>query len=121
MQRAPGMGKPELQPVPAAGAAEAQMSSGNLHAAPQRVLARWESESLPRPRQRPALPHAGQQGQPSTAWPPGPLAEGRCRRLTGESHLARAFEATHPSGMVAGLFHASPCKPHACCVEGALL
>lgn len=60
MQRAPCMGKPDLQPLPDPGAAEAQMSSGNLHAAPQRALARWESESLLRPHQCLALPHASQ-------------------------------------------------------------
>lgn len=49
MQRAPCMGKPELQPVPDAGAAEAQMSSGNLHSEPQRVLTRWECQSTPAP------------------------------------------------------------------------
>ena len=50
-----------------------------------------------------------------------PLADGRCGRLTGESHLARAFQAAHPKGMVSGLLRASPCKPCASCIEGALL
>lgn len=53
MQRAPCMGKPELQPLPEAGAAEAQMSSGNLHAAPRRVFGQvgeWvTSEAAPAP------------------------------------------------------------------------
>lgn len=49
MQIARCTGNPESQPVPDAGAAEAQMSSGNLHAEPRRGLPRWQRQSTPAP------------------------------------------------------------------------
>lgn len=51
------MGEAELQPVPDAGAAGAQVSPGTLHTEPDEL---WPGGTvpLPRPRHRPALPHA---------------------------------------------------------------